>query len=386
MSASKGETKVRTASRSIGGVAMIDISRTPVIASCSVRGIGVAESVSTCTSARSSFSRSLCPTPKCCSSSTTTRPRSLKLTVLPRTAWVPTTISTPPSARPFFTSRSFGRADHARELADVDRKAGEALAEVLRVLARQQRRRRDDRGLLAVDRRGEGGAQRDLGLAEADVAADQPVHRAAGGQIVERRVDRARLVRRLVIGKAGAEFVVQAFGGSEARRRMRHALGGDADELARHLAHALLQPRLARLPAGAAKLVEFARLRAVARQKLEILDRQEQAVAAGIVDFEAVMRRAGRLDGLQADEAPDAVIDMDDEIARGERARFGQHVLRAPPALRLAHEPVAENVLLAEKREVRRFEPLFERDDSERQRARARRRRLMIGGDEFERI
>ena len=34
---------MRTASRSIGGVAMIDISRTPVIASCSVRGIGVAD-------------------------------------------------------------------------------------------------------------------------------------------------------------------------------------------------------------------------------------------------------------------------------------------------------------------------------------------------------
>ena len=56
---SKGETKLRTASRSIGGVAMIDSSRTPVSASCKVRGIGVAERVSTCTSARNSFSRSL---------------------------------------------------------------------------------------------------------------------------------------------------------------------------------------------------------------------------------------------------------------------------------------------------------------------------------------
>ena len=43
--------KVRTASRSTGGVAMMLISRTPVSASCSVRGIGVAVSVSTCTSA-----------------------------------------------------------------------------------------------------------------------------------------------------------------------------------------------------------------------------------------------------------------------------------------------------------------------------------------------
>ena len=135
----------------------------------------------------------------------------------------------------------------------------------------------------------------------------------------------------------------------------RQALGGDAHQFARHLAHALLEPRLARLPARSAEPVEFAGLRAVARQQFEILDRQEQPVAAGVVDLEAVVRRAGRLDRLQADEAPDAVVDVDDEIARRERARFGQHVLRAALALRLANEPVAENVLFADDREIGRL-------------------------------
>ena len=50
---------MRTASRSIGGVAINDISRTPESASCKVRGMGVAVSVSTCTSSRSCFRRSL---------------------------------------------------------------------------------------------------------------------------------------------------------------------------------------------------------------------------------------------------------------------------------------------------------------------------------------
>ena len=104
------------------------------------------------------------------------------------------------------------------------RQAGETLAEDARVLAGEQRRRHDDRGLLAVDRGGEGGAQRHLRLAEADVAADEPVHRPAGREVVERRLDRVRLVLRLVIGKAGAEFVVEPFGRDEARRRLRHAL------------------------------------------------------------------------------------------------------------------------------------------------------------------
>ena len=97
---SNGVTKVRTTSRSTGGVAMIDSSRTPVMASWSVRGIGVADSVSTWTSAWSAFSRSLWATPKCCSSSTMIRPRSLKAMFFAKSACVPTTMSTVPAASP----------------------------------------------------------------------------------------------------------------------------------------------------------------------------------------------------------------------------------------------------------------------------------------------
>src|SRR3984957_14595600 len=75
---------------------------------------------------------------------------------------------------------------------------------------------------------------------------------------------------------------------------------------------------------------------------------------------------------------------MNDKIAGGQRARFGQNVLGAPPALRPPYETIAENVLLADDGEVWRFEPLFERDDGERQRSRARCRRLMIGRYELE--
>ena len=101
---SNGMMKVRTARRSIGGVAIRLISRTPDSASCNVRGIGVAVSVSTCTSARSAFSRSLCATPKCCSSSTTSRPSAEKVIDFDSSAWVPMTMLTLPSARPRLTS------------------------------------------------------------------------------------------------------------------------------------------------------------------------------------------------------------------------------------------------------------------------------------------
>ena len=47
------------------------------------------------------------------------------------------------------------------------------------------------------------------------------------------------------------------------------------------------------------------------------------------MDFEAIVRRAGGLDRAQPDEAADAVIDMDDEIAGGEAGRFGDEILGA---------------------------------------------------------
>ena len=67
--------------------------------------------------------------------------------------------------------------DEAGQAPDVHRQALEALDEGAMVLAGQQGRGTDDRHLLARHRRHEGRAQRHLGLAEADVAADQPVHR-----------------------------------------------------------------------------------------------------------------------------------------------------------------------------------------------------------------
>ena len=240
------------------------------------------------------------------------------------------------------------------------------------VLAREQRRRHDDRGLLAVDRRREGRAQRDLGLAEADVAADQPIHRPARREIVDRRLDRLRLVLRLVIGEARAEFVVEPLGRDQPRGGAGEALRGDAHQFARHLAHALLQPRLAGLPARRAEPVEFAVLRAVAREQFQVLDGQEQPVAAGVVNLQAIVRRARRLDRLQADETADAVVDVHDEIARRQRRGLGEHILRAPLALALPHQPIAENVLLADDGEIGGFEAVLERDHGERQRARAR--------------
>ena len=58
-----------------------------------------------------------------------------------------------------------------------DRKPGEPFRQRLLVLKREHGRRREERHLLAVHHRLEGGAHRHFGLAVADVAAEQAIHR-----------------------------------------------------------------------------------------------------------------------------------------------------------------------------------------------------------------
>ena len=169
--------KVCTASRFGGGVAMIDRSRRPAMAMLSVRGIGVAVRVSRCTLARSAFSASFWRTPKRCSSSTITRPRSLNFTSGCSRRWVPTITSSVPSATLSQLGLDLLGALEARQHLDPQRPVGEAVAEVAVVLFGQQRGRHQHRDLLAGAGGGEGGAHGDFGLAEADVAADHAVHR-----------------------------------------------------------------------------------------------------------------------------------------------------------------------------------------------------------------
>ncbi len=197
---------------------MIDISRMPESAICRVRGIGVAVRVSTCTSARRALSASLCLTPKCCSSSTITRPRSLNWTCLDSTAWVPMTISISPDARPARVSAASAAGTRRESRRTLTGQPWNAGLEGREVLARQQGGGADQRHLPPAHGHDEGRAQRHLGLAEADVAADQPVHGLAGRQIGEHVADGVELILGFLIGEPGAELVEQAVRGPRSPR------------------------------------------------------------------------------------------------------------------------------------------------------------------------
>ena len=95
-SSSYSPTNVRTGRRPSGGVSITEMSRRPASDMCSVRGIGVADIASTSTWSRSCRSSSFCVTPKRCSSSTITSPRSLARTSRDSRRWVPIRMSTSP--------------------------------------------------------------------------------------------------------------------------------------------------------------------------------------------------------------------------------------------------------------------------------------------------
>ena len=75
------------------------------------------------------------------------------------------------------------------------------------------------------------------------------------------------------------------------------------------------------------------------------------------------MRALADRDRLQPFIAPDAVVHVDDEIARGEGGQFGEEGVRALAALLAADEPVAEDVLLGDDFQVGIGKAALERQD-----------------------
>ncbi len=101
---------------------------------------------------------------------------------------------------------------------------------------------------------------------------------------------------------------------------------------------------------------------AIARQQVDIFDWQVQLGIAGILQVQAIVRCAVDLKRLQAVIAADTVFDMDDQIARRQRRRFGQEVL-GPPAFARPRQAVAEDVGLGNDRHAFGFETVVKRQD-----------------------
>ena len=207
----------------------------------------------------------------------------------------------------------------------------------------QQRGRHQHRDLLALVDRHERRAQRDFGLAEADVAADQAVHRLALLQVVQHGGDGGELVGRFLERKRVAErFVVvllQLEGVSFAQRALRVEI----QEFGGGVAHLRRGFFLRLVPLAAAQIVQgrcFGRRAAVAADQMQLRHRHVELVAARVFERQEFRGAVAEVEVLQAQIAPDAVLQMDHRVADLDLGQIAQHAFVGGLA-RLAFAPRA---------------------------------------------
>ncbi len=205
-----------------------------------------------------------------------------------------------------------------RDHLDPHGKRCEPCAKRVEVLRGQHRRRRQHRDLEPVLHRLERGAHRHLGLAEAHVADQQPVHRPRRLHVFLDLGRRALLVGRQLEGEGGLELALPLGVAGENVALRRLAPGVELEQLAGHRLDRLAHARLDPLPSGSAQLVQL-RLVAghavVLLHEVEPIDGHEQTVAAGELEHHEVAVEAAALGPPQAGVARDAVIDVDDQRA-----------------------------------------------------------------------
>ena len=237
------------------------------------------------------------------------------------------------------------------------------------MLLGEDRRRCEHQRLLPVDGHGEGGPNRDLGLAEPDVAADEAIHRTRCLQVFFDGLDRSLLIGRLPVRELRLQplevFVAQVVGDSGCLLALRV----EREQLAGQLTHRLPGAGLEVVPRLAAELREGGRGRVgadVARHLAELLVRDVEPVVAPEAEKEVVARDARDLLRLETEQLPDAVVLVDDEVAA---PQICERLERATTNSPLTRRPLAEDLRVWEQNEtqVSPDEAASRRRDGERQ-------------------
>ena len=139
------------------------------------------------------------------------------------------------------------RAEAGEQL-HLDGKALHPAGGRLVVLPREDGRRAEQRALLAVHHAFKGGPERHLRLAEAHVAAEQPVHRDGVFHVRLDLVDAAELVVRLLKGEPPLKVVLPVGVGRKRVALDRHPFGIELGQLLCHVLDGLFDPLAGLLP------------------------------------------------------------------------------------------------------------------------------------------
>ena len=249
-------------------------------------------------------------------------------------------------------------AAEARQLRDTHRPVGEAVEEVLVVLLGQQGGRHQHRDLGSGLDRDEGRTHGDLGLAEADIATDHPIHRLVGSQVGQHGGDGGGLVRGFLEREAGGEGRVIGVADLEGVAGAGLAPGIEIEQFGGGVAHLLggLAPGL--VPLVGTELVQrrdLGRGTGVAAQFVQRGHRHVEGVGTGVFQHHELVVLAGHSHVAQAGVAADAVILVHHRRTRRQRLQVMDHPLgvavRAPaPTLR---HPLAVELGLGHQSQVR---------------------------------
>ena len=210
----------------------------------------------------------------------------------------------------------------ARKQLNIHRNRIKAAQRRLIMLIRQHGRRREQHALLTGQNAFERGTERDLRLAEAHVAAEQSVHRARRFHIVLDLFNAPELIVRFHIGEAAFKIVLRIV-----IRQERNALRllprrVELDELRCHILDSLLDVGTRLVPFLRAELVQldvFVILAAdIARYHIELCGGDKERIRAGIFQLDIILRDALHIDLFNAEEPPDAVFGVNDQIALGD--------------------------------------------------------------------
>ena len=221
-----------------------------------------------------------------------------------------------------------------REMRDFEGEFGHPAAEGPQMLLAKDRRGHEHAHLIAGVDGLEGRPHRHFGLAVADVAAEQPVHRMRREHVALDGPDRIELVDRLVVGKRGVEFALPKRIRRKADSRQRRAGGLQLDHLHGDVGHGQLGRLLLPLPglsADGRKVGPSAAAADVLLHHLNFRDRHVDLRAAAELQLEMFFGLLFVLEQLQSAVAADAVADVHDQVAFAQVEEAVDRAAQPPP-------------------------------------------------------
>ena len=153
-----------------------------------------------------------------------------------------------------------GRRTEAAEHLHTHREFAQALADGAKVLLGQDGRRHQHGHLFAVENRFKGRPDRHFGLAIADIATDQAVHRTRRFHVLLDRFNGLELVKRLFVGEAGLHLLLPEIIWAVHMTSHHFPLGIEGQQIVGNVRHCPFGAFLDRLPVSRTQATDHRRL------------------------------------------------------------------------------------------------------------------------------